>query len=50
MPPRFGGNLKTPIVTLSKVGVVLAILGAVEVLISGIALALPATRRRSYEL
>jgi len=43
-------GIETPIVTLSKVGVVLAILGAIEVLVSGIALALPSTRHRSYEL
>lgn len=44
------GNVQTPVISLSKVGVVLAVLGGVEVAVAVVALALPSTRRREYEL
>lgn len=39
-----------PILTLSKVGVVLLVLGLVEILVSGAAAAWPATRHRKFPL
>lgn len=39
-------GVHTPVVTLTKVGVVLMALGALEVVISTVALALPSTRHK----
>lgn len=47
---RFTGDIETPVVTLTKVGVVLMVVGVVEILISGSALASPSTRHRNEPL
>lgn len=47
---RFTGDVETPIVTLTKVGVVLMVLGVLEVLVSGAALASPSTRHQNEPL
>ena len=39
-------DVETPVVGLRQVGLVLAVLGAVELAVSGFALARPSTRRR----
>lgn len=44
------GDVETPVITLSKLGVVLAVLGALEVAISGFALLNPSTRHRDARL
>lgn len=41
------GEVDTPVVSLSKIGVVLIAVGAIEVVISAIASAAPSTRHRS---
>ena len=38
------GDVDTPVITLSKLGLVLTVLGALEVAISGFALIKPSTR------
>lgn len=43
-------GVRVPIVSPSKVGVVLMALGAIEVAVSGTALVLPSTRHREHEL
>lgn len=47
---RTTGGVKTPVVSLSKLGVVLLVLGVVEVAVSGIALARPSTRHEDMPL
>lgn len=44
------GDVETPVITLSKLGVVLAVLGALEIAISGFALLKPSTRHRDARL
>lgn len=44
------GEVDTPVVSLSKVGVVLMVVGAIEVVISAVSLAVPSTRHRSDRL
>lgn len=39
-------DVHTPVITLSKAGLVVAVLGLVDVVISGVALALPPARRK----
>jgi len=43
-------DVDTPVVSLSKTGVVLAVLGVVELVITAAALAPPSTRHRNYNL
>lgn len=43
-------DVETPVVSLSKAGVVLAVLGVVELVITAAALALPSMRHRNYDL
>lgn len=43
-------GVETPVVSLSKAGVVLAVLGVVELVVTAAALALPSTRHRNYDL
>lgn len=47
---RFAGDIEIPVVTLTKVGVVLMVLGVAEILISGSALARPSTRHQNEPL
>jgi len=44
------GWVETPIITLSKVGVVLLVLGLIEVAVSGVAIARPSTRHTTSPL
>lgn len=44
------GEVDTLVVSLSKIGVVLMVVGAIEVVISVVALAVPSTRHRSGRL
>ncbi len=44
------GGVETPIITLSKVGVVLLALGLIEVAVSAVAIALPSTRHTTSPL
>ena len=44
------GDVETPVVSLSKVGVVLMVLGVLEVVVSGAALVSPSTRHREESL
>lgn len=43
-------SVHIPVVSLTKIGVVLAILGAIEIIISGGALLFPSTRNSDYPL
>jgi hypothetical protein len=43
-------DVETPVVSLSKAGVVLAVLGVVELVITAAVLALPSMRHRNYDL
>ncbi|MGH3502915.1 MAG: DUF5708 family protein [Nocardioidaceae bacterium] len=43
-------DVQTPVVALSKVGVVLAALGAIELVVTVVALAVPSTRHKNYDL
>lgn len=44
------GGVHTPVLSLPKIGMVLAVLGLIEVAITGVALVLPSSRHREYEL
>lgn len=44
------GDVETPVVSLSKVGVVLMVLGVLEVVVSGAALVSPSTRHGEESL
>ena len=44
------GEVETPVITLSKFGLVLTVLGALEIVISGFALVNPSTRHRDARL
>lgn len=47
---RTTGAVSTPVISLDKVGVVLLVLGVIEIAISGVALAAPSTRHRNDPL
>lgn len=43
-------DIETPVIGLRQIGLVLAVLGALEVVISGVALVSPTTRHQNYDL
>lgn len=47
---QLADGIDTPVIDLSTLGVVLLVLGVVEMLVSGVALAVPSSRRRDDPL
>lgn len=43
-------GVHVPVISLHKTGLVLAVLGLIEVIVSGVALINPRTRHRDYDL